>query len=86
MIMVTAVAAMAGILGIGATTSTITAYAQTSEEQPPITSNEDCLPGSEGHCIDDDDHTNIRDLFELDVDELLALDADDLLERFGHNN
>jgi hypothetical protein len=77
-------AAIAGILGIGPTTM-ITAYGQTSE-QPPITSNDECLPGSEVHCIDDDDHTNLRDLFELDVNELLALDADDLLERFGHNN
>jgi hypothetical protein len=99
-------AAMAGILGIGAT-SMITAYAQTS--QPPITSNdeclpgsvvhcidneenppnsnEECLPGSQVHCIDDDgDHSNLRDLFELDIDELLQLDVDDLLERFGHDN
>jgi hypothetical protein len=85
-IIVMTLAAMAGIFGIGATTtSTITAYAQTSQEQPPITSNDECLPGSVVHCIDDD-HNNLEDLFELDVDELLALDADDLLERFGHND
>ena len=107
-IIVMGVAAMAGILRIGAT-STITAYAQTSQEQqPPVTSNdeclpgsvvhcidneenppnsnEDCLPGSQVHCIDDGDHSNLRDLFELDVDELLQLDADELLERFGHDN
>jgi hypothetical protein len=54
--------------------------------QPPITSNDECLPGSVVHCIDDGDHNNLRDLFELDVDELLQLDVDDLLERFGHDN
>jgi hypothetical protein len=63
----------------------IAAYGQTSQQQPPITSNDECLPGSEVHCIDDD-HNNLRDLFELGVNELLELDADDLLERFGHDN
>jgi hypothetical protein len=83
-----AVAAMAGTLGIGATTSMITAYAQTSQQQPPITSNDECLPGSQVHCIDDDDdhHNNLEHLFELDIDELLELDADDILERHGLDN
>jgi hypothetical protein len=78
-IIVMAVAATAGTLGIGTTTTMITAYGQTSQ-QPPITSNDECLPGSEVHCIDDDDdddHNNLEDLFELDVDESLQLDVDD---------
>ena len=49
-IIVMAVAATAGTLGIGRTT--ITAYGQTSQQQPPITSNDECLPGSVVHCID----------------------------------
>jgi hypothetical protein len=55
-IIVMAVAAIAGIVGIGATSSRLTAYAQTSEEQPPITSNDECLPGSVVHCIDDEEN------------------------------
>jgi hypothetical protein len=51
-----AVAAMAGILGIGAATTMITAYGQTSQEQPPVTSNDECLPGSVVHCIDDEEN------------------------------
>jgi hypothetical protein len=51
-----AVAAMAGILEIGAATTMITAYGQTSQEQPPVTSNDECLPGSVVHCIDDEEN------------------------------
>jgi hypothetical protein len=51
-IIAVAIAATAGTLGIGPTTM-ITAYGQTS--QPPITSNDECLPGSVVHCIDDDE-------------------------------
>jgi hypothetical protein len=55
-IIVMAVAATAGTLGIGTTTTMITAYGQTSQQQqPPITSNDECLPGSVVHCIDDDE-------------------------------
>jgi hypothetical protein len=53
-IIAVAIAATAGTLGIG-TTTMIAAYGQTSEQQPPITSNDECLPGSVVHCIDDDE-------------------------------
>jgi hypothetical protein len=64
-IIVMAVAATAGTLGIG--TTTITAYGQTSQQQPPITSNDECLPGSVVHCIDDlrDLDTTIRKISDF---------------------
>jgi hypothetical protein len=56
-IIVVAIAATVGTLGIGTTTTMITAYGQTSQEQqPPITSNDECLPGSVVHCIDDEEN------------------------------
>jgi hypothetical protein len=44
-------AAAVGTLGIGPTM--ITAYGQS---QPPVTSNDECLPGSVVHCIDDEEN------------------------------
>ena len=73
-IIVMAVAAMAGILGIG-TTSTITAYAQTS--QPPITSNDECLPGSVVHCIDDEENPPNSNEDCLPGSEVHCIDDDD---------
>ncbi|HJU34840.1 MAG TPA: hypothetical protein VJ695_06940 [Nitrososphaera sp.] len=49
-IVVTVVASMAGILLIGGTVVT-SAYGQIFQ-QPPIASNDECLPGSAVHCID----------------------------------
>lgn len=52
--------AVAGILGIASIT-TITAYGQISQ-QPPITSNDECLPGSLVHCIDSEENPpNLND-------------------------
>jgi hypothetical protein len=80
-IIVMAVAATAGTLGIGTTTTMITAYAQTS--QPPVTSNDECLPGSVVHCIDDDEENPPPNSNEdcLPGSEVHCIDDDD-----NHNN
>jgi hypothetical protein len=92
-IIVMAVAATAGTLGIGRTT--ITAYGQTSQQQPPITSNDECLPGSVVHCIDDDEENPpnsnedcipgsevycIDDGDHYNLSDLFELDVDELLQ------
>jgi hypothetical protein len=68
-------AAIAGILGIGPTTM-ITAYGQTSE-QPPITSNDECLPGSVVHCIDDEENPPNSNEDCLPGSEVHCIDDDD---------
>jgi hypothetical protein len=95
-IVVMAVAATVGTLGIGTTTTMITAYGQTSQ-QPPITSNDECLPGSEVHCIDDDEenpppnsnedclpgsevHCIDDDGDHNNLEDLFELDVDELLQ------
>jgi hypothetical protein len=92
-IIVMAVAATAGTLGIG--TTTITAYGQTSQQQPPITSNDECLPGNVVHCIDDDEENPpnsnedcipgsevycIDDGDHNNLSDLFELDVDELLQ------
>ncbi len=92
--------AIAGIVGIGATTLTA-AYGQIS--QPPITSNDECLSGSVVHCIDDEENPPnsnenclpgsvvhcIDDHNNLVADDLFELDVDDLddlFDRLGLNH
>jgi len=91
-IIVMAVAATAGTLGIG-TTTMIAAYGQTSQ-QPPITSNDECLPGSVVHCVDDEENPPnsnedclpgsevhcIEDDDHNNLRELFELDVDELLQ------
>jgi hypothetical protein len=78
-IIVMAVAATAGTLGIGTTTTMITAYGQTS--QPPVTSNDECLPGSVVHCIDDEENPPNSNEDCLPGSEVHCIDDDD-----NHNN
>jgi hypothetical protein len=59
----------------------IAAYGQTSQQQPPITSNDECLPGSVVHCIDDDEENPPNSNEDcLPGSEVICIDYDD------HNN
>lgn len=94
-IIVIAAASMVGI-GIGPTTSTIAAYGQTSQQQPPITSTDECLPGSVVHCIEDEENppnSNEECLPDSEVhciddqnnlDDVFELDVDELLDLDVH--